>query len=433
MKLLTYTALIALTALTGCKPKQESSETSNTQTGAQADQPPVVLLITSAELAESWQAFADWKKSVGKPVKIVTTDEIESNFEGPDIQEKIRLCVRHHIDTHDFQWIILGGDSLPNGKGIVPHRNTVHKTMWGSEDDIPADIYYLSPTNWDADGDGIYGEFKDDRSAISYPDGSVGLGRIPVRTATDIAAYTEKVIAYESRHPGEKFANQMVYTCTVDGAYPKVRRSWDDHVSTALSGGTMERWFSDKSLPDRGQFGDQDLSPSNLTTLINQKRVGKMHLHGHGLINGWVLDDDDMFTSKHVSKLTNQDAYPIITTVSCFTGHFDAKEDPCISESMLRQPNAGAIAIVAPCREGKPHFSNPREDFPLMMREGKMDGTTNTMTQFWTLGISKKLSLGHAIMAAKHSMADQAETSAEMHMCLVELNFLGDPTLDFQP
>jgi len=347
--------------------------------------------------------------------------------------EKIRLCVREHIDNHGIQWVILGGDSLPGGKGVVPHRNTVHETMWGYEDDIPTDIYYISPTNWDADGDGIYGEFIDDRAAISYPDGSVGLGRIPVRTAADVTAYTEKVIAYESRHPGENFANQMVYTCTVDGAYQKVRRSWDDHVSTALSGGTMERWFSDKTLPDRGQFRSQDLSPANLIKLINQKRVGKIHIHGHGLFECWVLDEDEMFTAKHVSKLTNQDAYPIITTVSCFTGQFDAKEDPCIAESMLLHPNAGAIAIVAPCSEGKPHFSNPRRDFPLMMREGKMDGTTNTMTQFWTKGISENLSLGHAIMAAKHSMADQAEISAEMHMCLVEINLLGDPTLDFQP
>jgi hypothetical protein len=433
MKRLICAAYIIAASMACSEPKQSNTETATVSPEAPEEKQPLVLLITSDELAESWQAFADWKKSIGKPVQIVTTGQIAAKFEGPDIQEKIRLCVREQIDKHGVKWVILGGDSLLGGKGIVPHRNSVHTTMWGSEDDIPTDIYYISPTNWDADGDGIYGEFKDDRAAISYPDGSVGLGRIPVRTAADVSAYTGKVIAYESHHPGEKFSNQMVYTCTVEAAYPKVLRSWDDHVSTALGKGTVERWFSDKSLPGRGQFQDKDLIPANWIELLNQKRVGKFHFHGHGLINGWVLDDDTMFTAEHVAKLTNKDAYPIITTVSCFTGHFDAKEDPCIAESMLRQENAGAIAMVAPCREGKPHFSNPRRDFPLMVNEGKMDGTTNTMTQFWAKGVTGKLSLGYAIMAAKQSMADQALTSAEMHMCLVELNFLGDPTLDFQP
>jgi len=70
----------------------------------------------------------------------VTTEQIAAEFEGPDIQEKIRLCVRQHIDTHAIQWVILGGDSLPGGRGIVPHRDTVHETMWGFADDIPTDI-----------------------------------------------------------------------------------------------------------------------------------------------------------------------------------------------------------------------------------------------------------------------------------------------------
>jgi hypothetical protein len=394
---------------------------------------PVILLITAPELATAWKPFADWKASNGKHVRIITTELIDARFEGPDLQEKIRCCVRKCVDDLGAKWVILGGDSQPDGKGLVPDRDTVHKTMWGTNKDIPTDIYYLSPTNWDADGDGIYGEHKDDKDAITYPDGSVGLGRIPVRTAADVAAYTEKVIAHESRYPGKDFANSMVYTCAVAGAYPKVRRSWDDHVSTALDTGSVEHWFADKTPWDDKRPGDYDLSPDNWIKLLNEKRVGKFHLHGHGLINGWVLEKHKMFTAEHVAKLTNEDAYPVITTVSCFTGQYDAKKDPCIVESMLRQPKAGAVAIVAPCREGKPHFLNPRKDFPLMTREGKLDGTTRTMTLFWTNGIANKLSTGHALMATKASMAVNAKKSAEFHLCLAELNLLGDPTLSVHP
>lgn len=393
----------------------------------------VVLLITSPELAMAWQPFADWKASHGKHVRIITTDLIDAKFEGPDIQEKIRHCVRKHVDDLGTKWVILGGDSQPGGKGLVPDRDTVHQTMWGANKDIPTDIYYLSPTNWDADGDGVYGEHKDDKDAITYPDGSIGLGRIPVRTAADVAAYTDKVVAYESRYPKGDFANTMVYTCTVAAAYPKVRRSWDDHVSTALDGGSVERWFADKSPWDQDRPGDYNLTTGHWIKLFNEKRVGKLHLHGHGLINCWVLEKHEMFTAEHVAQLTNEDAYPVITTVSCFTGQFDAKKDPCIVESMLRQPKAGAIAIVAPCREGKPHFLNPRQDFPLMTREGKLDGTTRTMTLFWANGLNDRLSTGHALMATKASMSEDAKNSAEFHLCLAELNLLGDPTLAVHP
>lgn len=384
---------------------------------------PSALLITSAELKQAWQPFAEWKAKQGKPTTIVTIAEISGSFDGPDIQEKIRRCVREHIDNKGARWIILGGDSLPGGKGIVPDRDTVHRTQWGENEDIPTDIYYLSATNWDADEDGIYGEFEDDHAAITYPDGSVGLGRIPVRTAADVKAYTDKVISYESDYPTGKFRDTMVYTCTVPGAYAKVRRSWDDHVSKALPDGEMSRHFAD----------DHDLNTANWLEMINQNKVGKFHFHGHGLLHGWALEEHQMFTKKHVAKLTNKGAYPIITTVSCFTGHYDAKQDPCISESMLRAPDAGAIAIVAPCREGKPHFMNPRKDFQLMVREGKMDGTTTTMTFFWELGIRDQLTTGEALMATKAKLSEKAKKSATFHMCLCELNLLGDPTLAVHP
>ncbi|NWK56277.1 hypothetical protein HW115_11700 [Verrucomicrobiaceae bacterium N1E253] len=397
------------------------------------EKPAKVLLVTSPELADAWKPYAIWKQKQGKPVKVVTTEEIEKIYPGPDIQEKIRQCVRKHIDAGGLRWVVLGGDSLPGGKGVVPDRDTVHINMWGEKRDIPTDIYYLSPTNWDADGDGIYGEFEEDKVAISYPDGSVGLGRIPVRTAEDVKAYTDKVVAYESRYPKGAFGKNFIYTCEVKGAYPKVRRSWDDHVSKVLKGGEMSRYFSHETPWDDAKPGDYDLNPDNWVKMLNSKQTGKYHFHGHGLLDCWVLEKHQKFTRKHVAKLTNKDAYPIITTVSCFTGHYDAVKDPCIAESMLRVPDAGAIAIVAPCREGKPHFVNPRESFPLMMWEGKMDGTTRTMTYFWEMGIGQKLSTGEALMKTKAKLAEKAKASANYHMCLVELNLLGDPTIEVHP
>lgn len=388
-----------------------------------------VLLVTGQEIADAWKPFVVWKTRNGKATKIVTVRQIEQEYEADCVQEKIRLCVRDHIDNHCTHWVILGGDSLPDGKGLVPGgHTTVHAQEKAG---IPTDIVYLSKTNWDADGDGIYGEWKDDREAISYPDGNVGLGRVPVRSAADVAAFTDKVIAYESEYPTSGFARQMIYTCTDSPAYPKVRKSWDAYVSKVWDGGQVGRFFSAETPWDKdGSPGSHQLSAENLVALINGKTVGKLHIHGHGFLPCWILERS-RFTAAHVGTLTNDAAYPLITTVSCFTGQYDDREDPSIVESMIRQPKAGSVAIVAPIRTGKPHF-HQRSDFRLMVTEGKLDGTTQTMTRYWCNGLGSNLTTGESLMKAKSAMAADARKTAGYHLCICELNLLGDPTLDMR-
>ncbi len=388
----------------------------------------VVLLITSRELLPAWQPFAEWKTSIGKPTKVVSVDQLAQDYPAKTVQESIRLGVQDHIDNHRTRWVILGGDCLPNGAGVVPGGHITEHAF--GEGGIPTDIVYLSKTDWDADDDGVYGEWPDDRDAITYPDGSVGLGRIPVRTADDVAAVTEKIISYESKYPTDGFAKQMIYTCTVPGAYPKVRRSWDDYVSTNWDG-QAARYFANQTPWDEDDApGSYELSANNLTKLLNSKSIGKLHIHGHGFLPAWVLEDS-AFQGQDVEKLTNEHAYPLITTVSCFTGQFDARQDPSIVEKMIRQPKAGSVAIVAPIRTGKPHFADPA-DMYRMVTEGKLDGTTLTMTRYWCHGIKDGATTGEALMMAKADMADDAKQSPNYHLCVCELNLLGDPTLDMR-
>lgn len=399
--------------------------------GLASPSPATILLITSPELEEAWEPFAEWKTSIGKPVRILTTEAIDERYEGPDLQEKMRRCIRNHVDHFATYWVILGGDSNPEG-GVVPDRDTTHQVDGETVTNIPTDLYYLSNKDWDADNDGVYGEWEEDRDSIAYPDGRIGLGRIPVRTPEDVAAYTAKVIAYESRYPAQSFATSMVYTCPVPAAYPKLRASWDAHIAPVFTDGSVSRFFADITPWDERQPGDYALSPSNWLKLFNDRQTGKMHLHGHGLLDAWVLEHDEKVTIKDLVNLRNEDAYPVITTVSCFTGQFDSSEDPCISEALLRAPKAGAVAVVAPSREGRPHFHDPKRDLPLMVKEGKLDGTTRTMTHFWAIGLGRNVSLGEALMLTKASMEEEAFQSPAFHLCLSELNLLGDPSLPFR-
>ena len=253
----------------------------------------------------------------------------------------------------------------------------------------------------------------------------------PVIQPARLRSFTDKVIGYESEYPTSDFAKQMIYTCTDSPAYPKVRKSWDGYVSKVWEGGQVGRFFSAETPWDKGGSpGSHQLSAENLVALINARTTGKLHIHGHGFLPLWALEGSK-FTAEHVGQLTNEAAYPLITTVSCFTGQYDGKEDPSIVESMIRQSKGGSVAVVAPVRTGKPHF-HQRSDFRLMVSEGKLDGTTQTMTRYWSNGLGSGLTTGEALMKAKAAMAADARKTAGYHLCICELNLLGDPTLDMR-
>ena len=399
-----------------------------------AEQKPKILLITAESLKTSWKPYAEWKMASGKPTKILTVKQVFDSFEGKDIQEKIRKCVIYHAEKYGVKWIILGGDSDPENP-LVPDRDTSHVVMGRlSYSDIPTDQYYVSDKSWDANGDGIYGKWNDDKEAISYGNQwGTCIGRVPVRTAEDVLAFTEKVIEYESNYPENDFAFKMAYTNTTNPSQPKVEKSWKDYVSTCWPKGTGCNFFHTKTPWDSQNPGDYDLLPGNLVDKINANFASKVHMHGHGFLPGWVLENHKLFSKKHIENLKNQKSYLVMTTVSCFTGHFDSKKDPSISESMLRAKNKGAVIVISPAREGVPIFHNP-EDFKLMVTEGKLDGTTMTMTRFWVNGLKKQedgnyLTAGEAFYQAKQEMNNDARKNSGFHWCQSEINFLGDPTL----
>ncbi len=390
-----------------------------------------VLLITSSELAESWEKFAIWKTQTGRPTKVISVDEIKENFEGEDIQQKIRQCCLKHIADSGTRFVILGGDSSDD-EGCVPDRDTDHsECKMLPYDDIPTDLYYISEKNWDANDDGVYGSFEDDMEAVSYTNPNACIGRIPVRTPADVLAYVNKVIAYESKYPVGQFANRMVYTCPEEVAYPKLETSVKN-LSENWSG-NIAKFFGNSTPWDDQKKGDHDLTPATWAKMINNRDAAKIHMHGHGILPMWVLEGHSELTSSTVKTLENKNAYPIITTVSCLTGQFDNRKDPCIAESMIRQADAGAIAVLAPCREGVPFMLDPAKDFRLMMTEGKMDGTTTAYTKFWTCALKDRMTLGEAFKQVKIDMEADARKDIGFHMLQCELNLLGDPTLDPRP
>ena len=81
---------------------------------------------------------------------------------------------------------------------MVPDRDTVHKTRWGDYQHIPTDIFYLSKKDWDADDDGIFGEWEEDRDSIDYPDGDYATRE---RIVAEHTTYQQGLMWTLANHP----------------------------------------------------------------------------------------------------------------------------------------------------------------------------------------------------------------------------------------
>ena len=80
-----------------------------------------------------------------------------------------------------------------------------------------------------------------------------------------------------------------------------------------------------------------------------------MHID-HGYSGGWGTPG---FGLSHVNALTNGELLPVVFSINCSTGYFDRETDPhatipsnnpVFAEALLRNPNGGAVGVVAGTR-----------------------------------------------------------------------------------
>jgi hypothetical protein len=135
-------------------------------------QAPVDYLIITTDVIPSLPEFSDFvalKESQGLSVEVVTMDEITVS-PGPDPADQIRSYLQANYIDWGLKYLLLIGTPNPDDPkydddpvGTVPMKLCFPQSYWTDrpDDEIEAatDYYYADLTgNWDADGDGLYGE-----------------------------------------------------------------------------------------------------------------------------------------------------------------------------------------------------------------------------------------------------------------------------------
>lgn len=153
-------------------------------------------IVTSSALAPAFERFANWKRAKGYNVGIVAIEDILSNshlVNGDTISNiiddagKLRQYLIYSYNSANTKYVLLAGDSA-----VLPIRYA-HS---GSER-IPTDFYFCDlSSNWNGNGNTIYGEFGSIDDGIDFG-AEIYVGRLLCDNNEEISNWTEKVLRYE--------------------------------------------------------------------------------------------------------------------------------------------------------------------------------------------------------------------------------------------
>ena len=283
--------------------------------------------------------FADFKSSQGLIVDQVSLEEILADTPGDDGPEKIRNYLKGYATvTPQKEFVLLVGSM-----GAIPMR-VAHPNPYDHSDaaNVPTDFYYENLTgDWDADGDGFYGEYGDDMSLETEDyDAELHVGRIPWDEPEQIRAICDTIMRYEEdRTPRMARALLAAATIVQPCDTPVLMTLADRFVFTPLG---YETTLLCEDCPAVNP--DFDLTPLTFLEQWEALDPGFALLFAHGVPHAAVLGDKvtPFLGTDHLPRGVNP---AVMTSTACSIGAPDTPE-PSLGRVLVRD-GVCASALVA--------------------------------------------------------------------------------------
>ncbi|MHC1769314.1 MAG: C25 family cysteine peptidase [Verrucomicrobiia bacterium] len=376
------------------------------------------LLITRSNLAAGFAPLVTLKAGQGLAVKVETTEAITGAEEGQDVPEKIRNYIRKAHNNWGVTYVLLGGDTA-----VVPCRYAyVSMGSLVSNPILPSDLYYgCLDGSWNRDNDSRWGESNDgeDGGDVDLL-ADVRVGRAPVETEKEVAAFVEKTVRYSTQaHPN---ASKVQVIAEFLRNFPTGPAQGGDMFDPLVP---VFRDYEISWLDDRPLTTPQWSREDALEALNRSPHLALFNGHG----NDDTLIGAEHFLTRaietaHLDSLTN--AWPFLAcSVGCNVGQFDNDRfwPDCIGEELIKRNHHGAFAAILNSRLG---WFDPEDP-------AKYSG--EFQTRFFERLIEQGQSqLGMAAQECKHDLVSQVEPSGIMtyRWCYYEISLLGDPHLTWQ-
>jgi len=342
------------------------------------------VIITSANLENSIvsSTFLSWKESLGFKIKIVKiSDVLIQDQSGDDLPAKIRNFLREYYQIWGINYVLIvgGHETIPMRYCYPdPQNHNFDIYSWSNGGEVPTDYYYADLSlsdaeSWDSDGDGYYGEFKEDNPDFMA---EVYVGRIPTSDSSEVTYTLDKIVVYEQDTREWKNnalqAGSMLFYKNQDRQY-EIDHDIDGAsclyaIEEEIMGGWTISHYSEQEGLSPSKYNWDAISEPDFTSDWRNGKYAVVNWAGHGSSTGvgrtiWDWDDGDGIPENAGDEIIGkpqielysqlEDDYPsIVFAVSCLVGYPEPTGYGNLGIDMLTKESFGAA--VAICSATRP-------------------------------------------------------------------------------
>jgi hypothetical protein len=355
------------------------------------------LIITYDGLVNNLVALKEWHNKKGYRTEFLTTTDINNNYSGRDLQEKIRKAIINYYENYGLKWVILAGDNnyLPTRRAYAV-VNTSPPTIGN----IPCDLYFSDlQWSWDGNNNNIFGEAGVD-TVDFFAD--VYVGRLSVENTSEVNNILNKINIYE-KNPDSLYLNRIL----LPAAY-----LWQNY-NHMISQDSISNLLPSNWIYRKINLGQNDGLRYLVRDSINNG-FGLAHLVGHGDDVGVYIYNSPQYYVSDPQTQTNANKLVIVNSIACYPGNFEYSD--CLAERMLNASNC-AVAVMMNSRYGwgTPPVIGPSELLDISFYR-----------RFFS---DDSIFLGSTFSTSKDIYRYYAETQQVWRWCVFELNLFGDPLI----
>jgi hypothetical protein len=291
------------------------------------------IIVTHSKFREAADRLADFRSSIvggSYRVKIIEINSIYNEFSygllNPFALRDFAKYAFENWQEPAPSFIVLIGDASYDYRQIFPTNRKNY---------IPSVPFH--------DSIGNFGQLPSDNSIVmvegndTYPD--IAIGRLSCESLEEANVLVDKIVNYpgDDTKPWKEnvilLASGLNYDDQIRFGFNNAAKQLEG-LHLLPNGINATKVFNFPEPPDIEFWGDGP----RMRQEINKGAVAVSY-YGHGGGSQWDL----IFTKDDIPELNNGDRLPFISSITCFTAHFDNAES--FGEVFTKIPNKGAIGF----------------------------------------------------------------------------------------
>ncbi|WP_143520105.1 type IX secretion system sortase PorU [Reichenbachiella sp. 5M10] len=309
-----------------------------------------VIYVTTRAFETEVQRLANYRTARdGLLTHVVTVDQVYHEFSsGRQDLSALRDFLKYQYDQYGvLKYVTLVGDGSYDYKDRVRGNNNLVPIYESRNSIDPIDTY---------SSEDFLGFMEEDEGewVESYGGDNtleLGIGRIPAKTVSEVSAYVNKIIRYETSSLGYgNWRNKLVFVAD-DGdnnIHQRDANRMANYVDTVGAELNVRKVF----LDSYEQFGlhPNQRSPQANAAFLEAISNGTVIVNytGHG--NEQQLADEKIMSIEIIEGLSNRNLLPFFVTATCDFGNYDNPLVVSGGEQILLSAQGGSIGLLASTR-----------------------------------------------------------------------------------